>query len=153
MIFTQDNGKKSRQFILLFGFLSGLIGITGQNVPLYYIFYYFSPFFVWAEVIAMVCQLKIMPGIKQKNNLTILTMAFNVIIIMAGLIWAFFDRRAVAIALLFLMLIHWNQKHLLTSFVWMSLCLSLAAFTFQPSVGKERSPYLVLGSAIGKSNF
>ena len=153
LVFAQNNSKRSRQLILLFGVLFGIIGITGQNVPFYYIFYYFSPFFVWADVIPMVYQLKIMPATKQKNSLTILTMVSNVIIIIACLILAFFDRRAVAIALFFLLLIHWNQKHLLSSFIWMSLCLALAAFTFQPSVGKERSPYLVFGSAMVSSAF
>ena len=35
----------------------------------------------------------------------------------------------------------------------MSLCLALTAFTFQPSVGKQRSPYLVLASAIVSAIF
>lgn len=84
----------------------------------------------------------------QQNPMKIVMAICFIVCIVECLIRAFFDRRALAIALFFLMLIHVNQKYRITTFIWMGLCLALMAFTFQPSVGKERSPYLVLVSTM-----
>ena len=65
------------------------------------------------------------------------------------LIWTFFDRRWITMALL-MEIIPMFQKQLpkKSLVIWSCLCLILMAFSFQPSVGKNSQPALVFIASI-----
>ena len=146
-LFLVQKSQLSPKLLLVFGIIYSLASTIGQNVPLHFFCYYFSPFYVWNNVLQIVFSLQMAPN--QSKQFKELSIVFILaLIVIEALVLAFFDRRALTIALVTLMLVQLPHKpRRLHKILWICLNLSLMAFTFQPSVGKERLPYLVLLSS------
>lgn len=143
-------GEKNVPYLGIFGAIYSTLITIGQDVPWYYFLYYFSPFLTWNLVLNLVLSSRIAPN--QSKNFQDL-MAFLVVAFMTieALIWSFFDRRFLSIALLILMVAHVKSRPAPSSkaivVTWFGLGLGLMAFSFQPSVGRGRAPMLVLLSS------
>jgi phosphatidylinositol glycan class N len=85
----------------------------------------------------------------KKDPKEVIKTLFLTLLTIEALIWTFFDRRYLTLAIASVMIVQLKQcpsRQLMA--LWIGLCTSVMAFSFQPSVGKERSPWLVLAGSL-----
>ena len=147
-IFVKLEAKRS-QSANIFGFLGvfySLLSTIGQNVPYHFFCYYSCPFIIWTLVWKQLKAIQVAPN-QQKQAKELSKLLFWAAITIEALIQTFFDRRWLCLALALQIFLHlkWKKSDVL---IWAVLCLFLMLFTFQPSVGKESQPRLVIMAAI-----
>ena len=130
-----------------FGFCYSLLATLGQNVPWHFFFYYFCPFVVWTKVLNLVLSVQMAPTVPSNNYAEIAKSLILYLINIECLVGSFFDRRCMSVAMALIMYLHRTDDKRLMCF-WSFCCIALSAFTFTPTVGKERMPNLVLMSSI-----
>ena len=135
----------SNQALLWIGVIYSTMATFGQNVPYHYFFYYVSPFYVWNEVMSLVQCARLAPN-QQAHCRDLLKVFLLALVTVETLVLAFFDRRALSLTLLLQVFIH-AKSFSLIDLAWSLMCICLGAFSFQPSVGKSRSPSLVVANA------
>ena len=148
LVMKSTKESKSYYALATFGFCYSLVATLGQQVPWHYFLYYFAPFVVWTRVLNTIFSLQIAPTTVSKTRpmgrvITLILYLINI----ECLVGSFFDRRCMSLALMIILILHkTNDKKLMG--LWTCLCIALSAFTFTPTVGKERMPYLVLLSSV-----
>jgi phosphatidylinositol glycan class N len=74
------------------------------------------------------------------------------LVVVEILVAAFFERRLFTIALLIVMMwqlySHSKKSPMTLRILWVFLCLTLCLFTFQPSIHKQKSNFLVLSASL-----
>ena len=138
----------SSQIAYIFG-LSGILysflSTVGQNVPYHFFCYYSCPFIIWTLVWKQLMAIQVAPN-QQKQAKDLSKLLIWAAITIEALIQAFSDRRWLCLALALQIFLHLKWKK--SDLFWAVLCLILMLFTFQPSVGKESQPRLVVAAAI-----
>ena len=142
----EDGAKRNAYALATFGFCYSLLATLGQNVPWHFFFYYFCPFVVWTKVLNVVLSVQMAP-IVSNNYGEIAKSLILYLINIECLVGSFFDRRCMSLAIAMILILHRTDDKKLMGF-WSFFCIALSAFTFTPTVGKERMPYLVLMSSI-----
>ena len=106
-------------------------------------------FIIWSLVIKQLYAIKMIAPNQEKEVQNMFMMMIWAILSIIFLIWTFFDRRWITMALL-MEIIPMFQKQLprKSLVIWSCLCLILMAFSFQPSVGKNSQPALVFIASI-----
>lgn len=143
-----SNKNQQSPILAVLGVIYSFLATFGQNVPWHYFFYYSSPFLVWSQVYNLLKGANLAPN-QQKYCLEMLKVLALSLGIIEFLILAFFDRRFLSIALALLMMVHFRHIQEFTlKLAWILLNLALMVFSFQPSVGKEQRPSLVLLNSV-----
>ena len=129
---------------LTLGFCYSSLATFGQNVPWHFFIYYFSPFCTWTLLMNKMLTLQLAPNIKSYGSLKY---PILYLITVEFLVLSFFDRRFVSAALTTICMLQMHDYRKKNMWLWICLCLALSAFTFSPTVGKDRMPFLVLTGA------
>lgn len=126
------------------------ISTLGQNVPLHFLCYYSAPVIVWHLTLRDVLRVRLANVQSGNRYLTVLKILFP-LVVLELLVGAFFDRRVLSVAIFLVCLyqlvrISPSSQPLYLKVAWIFMNLVLAAFTFQPSVSKDRNSTLVLAA-------
>lgn len=116
-----------------------------QNLPLQFLLYFGSPIAVWHLVISDLTALRMPASISTDHSLIALCLQAFVLpaMVLECLIMAFFDRRFLSLAIMTNMawkLVTKSKSSRPLKAAWVILSAVLSVFSFQPSVGNEKSP-------------